>query len=352
MSLKRLIAPLVALFAVNCTAWAQTDNPFYKGKEIKLMVGYAVGGGYDTYARVVAQFLGKHIPGNPIIVVQNMPGADGLGLTNFMYVRAPKDGTVIALTNRNLAVAPILGLIEAKNVHYDATKFYWLANLNVEVSGMVVRSDAGVSSIDDLKHKQIVVGATGVTSNNAVYPYVMNNLLNTKLKVVAGYPGTSHLTLALERGEIQGIGGWAWSSILVQRPDWVRENKIVLLLQLAMEKHSDLPNVPLILDLAKSDDERQALGLIFAPEAMGRPFFAPPGVPLERAALLRAAFAKLADDPGFQAAAEKAKLDVSFMPGESLEKIVKQIASASPASIELAQRMTQRQNTEVETKPQ
>lgn len=170
------------------------------------MVGYASGGGYDTYARVVAQFLGKYIPGNPVIVVQNMPGADGLALANFMYVRAPKDGTVIALTNRNLAVAPKLGLIEAQNVHYDPTKFHWLANLNVEVSVMVARHDAGVASIDDLTRKPIVVGATGVTSNNAMYPYVMNNLLNTKLKVVTGYPGTSHLTLALERGEIQGIG--------------------------------------------------------------------------------------------------------------------------------------------------
>jgi len=315
------------------------------------MVGYAPGGGYDTYARIVAQFLGKHIPGNPTIVVQNMPGADGLSLTNHMYVRAPKDGTVIALTNRNLAVAPALGLIETQNVHYDPTKFYWLANLNVELSVMVVRNDAGVASLDDLTRKQIVVGATGITASNAVYPYVMNNLLNTKLKVVTGYPGTSHLTLALERGEIQGIGGWAWSSILVQRPDWVREKTILLLLQLGLQKHPDLKEVPLILDLAKTDDERQALSLIFAPEAMGRPFFIPPGVPSERGSMLRAAFAAVANDPGFKAAAEKAKLDVSFMDGESLEKIVRQINAASPTSIELAKKITQRHNTEVESKP-
>jgi tripartite-type tricarboxylate transporter receptor subunit TctC len=352
MSQVRLLATLCAFFAGDLSAWAQTDLPFYNGKEIRLMVGYASGGGYDTYARVVAQFLGKHIPGNPTIVVQNMPGADGLALTNHMYTRAPKDGTVIALTNRNLAVAPTLGLIDVQNVHYNPSKLYWLANLNTEVSVMVVRNDVGVGSIDDLPRKQIVVGATGVTSNNAVYPYVMNNLLHTKLKVVTGYPGTSHLTLALERGEIQGIGGWAWSSILIQKPDWVRDKTILLLLQLSPQKHPDLANVPLILDLAKTEDERQALSLIVASETTGRSFFASPDIDPERGSILRAAFAKLVDDPGFKTATDKAKLDVSFMDGDTLEKMVKRLNATSPNSIELAKRLTQRNNTEIKSKPQ
>jgi len=169
------------------------------------------GRGYDTYARIVAQHLGKQIAGYPTIIVQNMPGADGLTVANHVYARAAKDGSVIAVTNRNMAVAPALGLIEPQSVQYKAEEFTWLANLNTEVSVIIIRRDAKVNSIDDLRQRTVIVGSTGLTANNAIYPYVANNLLKTKFKVVTGYPGTSHLVLALERGEIEGIGGWARS---------------------------------------------------------------------------------------------------------------------------------------------
>lgn len=350
MRSSRSLCALAIGLSLSVPAWAQSDSAQFKNKEIRLLVGYATGGGYDTYARIVSQHLGKHIAGNPTVIVQNMPGADGVTVANHVYARAPKDGTVIALTNRNIAVAPLLGLIEPQNVQYKAAEFYWLANLNNEVSVIVVRSDANVKSLEELKQRPVIVGATGLTSNNAIYPYVTNNLLQTKLKVVTGYPGTSHLVLAVERGEIQGIGGWAWSSILVQKPDWIRDKFVVPLLQLSLEKHPDLPNVPLIMDFAKTEDDKQALSLIFAPEAMGRPFFGPPGLQAEAGRILRAAFSAVAKNPDFTAAADKAKLDVSFLDGESLENIVKRLTAASPQAIDLAKKLTQRGNTEVDDK--
>ena len=342
---------LVSIIAVSLTAtfpaFSQTGGDAFKGKELRILVGYDVGGGYDIYARAVAPHLAKFIPGNPTIVVQNMPGADGLKVAEYMFSQAPKDGTVIALTNRNIAVAPILGMVETR---YDPQKFVWIANLNSEVSIAVFRADAGIGSIEDLKKKPIIVGSTGLTANNAVYPYVMNNLIGTQLKVVTGYPGTSSVVLALERGEVQGIGGWAYSSIMAQRPHWLGDKTIVPVLQLGLDKVPQLGDVPSIFDFAKTDETRQALQLVFSPDALGRPFFAPPGVSAETGRMLRAAFKNLANDPEFQSAVTKMKLDISFMDGETLERLVAEVAKASPAAVELAKKITQRGGTVVETK--
>lgn len=350
MIAPRSAALAVAVLLSSNPAWSQAPEGAIKSREIRLLVGYATGGGYDTYARIVAQHLGKHLAGGPTVIVQNMPGADGLTVANHMYARAPKDGSMIALTNRNIAVAPALGLIEPQSVQYKAEDFTWLANLNTEVSVVVMRGDAKLASIDDLRRRQVIVGSTGLTSNNAIYPYVANNLLKTRFKVVTGYPGTSHLVLALERGEIEGIGGWAWSSLQVQKPDWIKDKVIVPLLQLAVDKHPDLKDVPSIMDFAKTDEDRQALELIFAPEAMGRPFFAPPGLAAEATQALRAAFAGLVKDVEFSASAEKAKLDVSFMEGQALQDLVKRLAQVSPSAVALAKTLTQRGETEVQAK--
>jgi tripartite-type tricarboxylate transporter receptor subunit TctC len=343
----RAIGAFIALSSFASPVWAQADAGTFKSREVRILVGYATGGGYDTYARIVGQHVGKYLPGTPTVIVQNMPGADGLTVTNHVFSRAAKDGSVIALTNRNIAVGPALGLMEPQTVQYQAHELYWIANLNAEVSVIVVRSDLGITALEEIKNRPVIVGATGLTSNNALYPYVTNNLLNTRFKVVSGYPGTSHLVLALERGEIEGIGGWAWSSIQIQKPDWIRDKTITPLLQLSLEKHPDLANVPLIMDFAKTDEDRQALELIFAPESMGRPFFGPPGLDPAAGKALRAAFVSLAKDEGFKASAEKAKLDVSFMDGEALQAMVSRIAAASPGAVALAKKLTQRGNTEV-----
>ena len=255
----RLPCAALALLISSATAWGQSDTSAIKAKEIRLLVGYATGGGYDTYARIVGQHLGKQIDGNPTIIVQNMPGADGLTVANHVFARSAKDGSVIAVTNRNMAVAPALGLIEPQSAQYKAEEFTWLANLNTEVSVIIIRRDAKINSIDDLRQRTVIVGSTGLTANNAIYPYVANNLLKTRFKVVTGYPGTSHLVLALERGEIEGIGGWAWSSLLVQKPDWIKDQFIVPLLtaqvdQEIVERLWSLletdPATPVTVDLA------------------------------------------------------------------------------------------------------
>jgi tripartite-type tricarboxylate transporter receptor subunit TctC len=328
-----------ALAAPFTPAFAQSSLEFYKGKEVRIIVGYAAGGGYDAYARAAGQVLGKHLPGNPTVIVQNMPGADGLAVANYMAKLAPRDGTVIGLTNRNLAVAPLLGMIEASSVQYDPKLFNWIANLNSELSVLLVRSDLGIRTIDDLRARELAVGSTGQTSNNAIYPYVINNVLGTRLKVVTGYPGTSHLTLALERGEIGGVGGWAWSSIQVQRPDWIKSKFVLPLLVLGTAQNDDLKDWPHILDFAHDDDERRALELVFAPDDTGRPFFAPPATPAVAVDLLRAAFAATVGDQDFKTSAEKARLEVTFTSGAVLQEQVIRLTSATPAVIEKAKHL-------------
>ena len=332
------------------SAWSKSTNDVFKGKQIELIVGYGAGGGYDTYARVVARYLSVYIPGHPTVVVQNMPGADGLKVANYMYSQAAKDGTVIALTNRSLVSAPMLGLIDTSSLQYDPKKFFWLANLNSDVSVAVFRSDSGVRSITNLRKKQYVVGATGLTSDDAIYPYVMNNVLHTKLKVVTGYPGTNALTLALERHEIQGIGGWAWSSIMVQRPQWIADKTIIPVLQLSTRKLPELPHTPSIMEYVKGAKARQALELIFFPDTLGRPFFAPPGVPSKVGQILRMAFTKLASSAKFLAAAKKARLQITFTNGQSLNGLIQRISNASPAVVTLAKKMIERGETKVGTK--
>jgi tripartite-type tricarboxylate transporter receptor subunit TctC len=261
---------------------------------------------------------------------------------------APRDGTVIALTNRNFAVAPLLGIVEATSVQYDPKQFNWIANLNSEVSVVIVRSDLGIGSMDDLRKREVVVGATGLTANNAVYPYMMNNLLGTRLKVVTGYPGTSHVLLALERGEIYGIGGFSWSGLQAQRPDWIAQKKIVPLLQIGTAGLPELRDVPLFLDLARDADERRALELVVAPETLGRPFFAPPETPAELVTLLRQAFASAVQDPEFKATAERARLDLTFTDGATVQDMVNRLNSTSPEVVQLARRAIHRGGTAIE----
>lgn len=333
---------VLAFCLAPCLADAQSMTPYYRGKELRIVVGYAAGGGYDTYARVIASTISKHIPGQPAVIVQNMPGADGLTAANYMARLAPRDGSAIAVTNRNLPVAPLLGLVERSSVQYDPKQFMWLANLNSEVSVLIVRSDLGLRTIEDIRTRELTVGSTGQTSNNAIYPHVINHVLGTRLKVVTGYPGTSHLTLALERGEIGGIGGWAWSSLQVQRPEWISSKFIFPLLLLGSTTPPELKDVPHILDLVNSEDERRALELIFAPDELGRPFFAPPDTPAVAVDLLRTAFTSLMVDGEFKMAVEKARLDVTFMDGRTLQRKIAELNDVNARVLELAKSATRK----------
>jgi tripartite-type tricarboxylate transporter receptor subunit TctC len=299
---------------------AQDAAGFYKGKTVELYIGYSAGGAYDLYARLLARYMAKHIPGNPTVVPKNMAGAGSLLLANWLYNVAPKDGTAFGIIGRGTGFDPILGNARAQ---FDGTKFTWVGSANNEVSVCVAWHTASVSSFNDLLARELVVGGTGASADTDQFPKITNGVLGTKFKVVTGYPGGNEISLAMERGEVQGRCGWSWSSVKATHQNWYDEKKIHLLMQLALDKHDDLPNVPLVVDLAKSDEQRKILELIFARQVMGRPFLAPPGIPAERAAVLRKAFMDTMKDAEFQAAANKAKMEITPVTGEKVETLVK-----------------------------
>jgi tripartite-type tricarboxylate transporter receptor subunit TctC len=331
---NRLFWILVACAALCSAAHAQSVADFYKGKNIDLQIGYSVGGGYDLYARLVARHLGKHIPGNPTVLPQNMPGAGSLRLTNWLYSAAPKDGSVIGAISRGTSFDPILS---RPGTQFDAVKFSWIGSANNEVSVCASSSRSGVATFDDLKTKELIVGSAGVSSDDDQFPRVLNRVFGTKMKVVGGYPGGNDVILAIERGEVNGRCGWSWSSMKSAQAAWLTENKVNLLAQFALSKHSDLPNVPLIIDLARNDEERQILRLIFARQSLGRPFVGPPGIPPDRLKALREGFDATMKDPEFLAEADKLKLEVNPLTGQQVEDLVKQVYSeTSPATAKQA----------------
>ena len=327
---SRTAAAAVAGFVATVAPLAHAQSPadFYKGKNVDLYIGYSVGGGYDLYARVLARHIGQHIPGNPTVVVKNMEGAGSLRLANWLYRVAPKDGSVFGIIGRGTGFDPLLGQTAAQ---FDGTKFTWIGSGNHEVSVCVAYGDrAGITKFADLKTKEMTVGGTGASADTDQFPKVVNGVLGTKMKVVSGYPGGNDVVLAMERGELQGRCGWSWSSVKATHGSWIAEKKLNILVQLALQKHPDLPDVPLITDLATTDQQRQVLRLIFARQVMGRPFLAPPGIPADRAAALRTAFMETMKDPAFIADAEKSQLEVTPVAGDEVQKLVVDIYKTPP----------------------
>lgn len=317
-----------AMLAAPLPAKADPVADFYKGKTIELHIGYTSGGGYDVYGRIVARHIGKYIPGNPQIVPKNSPGAGSLRAANWLYAAAPKDGTAIATVARGAAFDPLLGVTAAQ---FDGNKFNWIGSANNEVSVCVSWHDSGVATFQDLLKKELVVGGTGPTADTDQFPRVINAVLGTRMKIVPGYPGGNDVSLAMERGEVKGRCAWSWSSILATRPDWHRNKRMHVLVQLALQKHPDLPDVPLVMDLARNDEERAMLTLVFARQTMGRPFMAPPGVPADRVAALRKAFMEAMKDKDLLAEAEKMSLEISPVSGEELQALVTKIYGTDPA---------------------
>jgi tripartite-type tricarboxylate transporter receptor subunit TctC len=325
---------------------------FYKKTPMTLYVGYAPGGGYDTYARVLAEHMPRHVPGNPTMIVKNMPGADSLLLMNHLYNQAPKDGTTFGIFNRNLPVAPLLGLVDKSQAKFDPMGLFWIGSLNNEVSVVAVWHETGIRSIKDAYDRTVTVGATGTTANNAVFPYVLNNLLGTKFKVIAGYPGSSLVTLAIERGEVDGNGGWSWTSIKIQKPEWIKDKKLIPLVQLSVEADPELTKmgVPLVTDIAKTEEDRKVFEIVFAPQAMGRPLAGPPGLAEDRKKALRAAFDATAKDPAFIKAADKARLGIVAVGGERVEQILASLHATPRSLVERAKEVVKPGTTEVVVK--
>ena len=334
----------LALGALSLQApcMAQTAD-FYKGKEIRLLIGTPVGGGYDTYGRFFARHLPRFLPGSPTVIAQNMPGAAGVTMANHLYHQAAKDGTVIGSGAGSIATAALFG---ASGARYDARRFTWIGSLNSEVGLVISWHDSPVKTAQDLFTKELIVGGSGVTDGNVIFPNTMNNVLGTKFKVVSGYKGTATIALALERGEVGGMGSWHYSSIMSSKPDWLTDGKINVLVQLALLPHPKVANVPTVVDLAKTDEQRAVIELVFAQQDMGRPFFAPPDLPPERAKALREAFIAMVKDPEMLQEAESRQFEINQpMPGEDMAKLIARLYAMPKDAIARAGDVIQRSSS-------
>lgn len=321
----------MAVIAVTATARADSVADFYKGKTVELYIGYSVGGGYDTYARLLARHIGKHIPGNPTVVPKNMPGAGSLKLTNWLYEAAPQDGTVFGAIARAAPFDPLFGNEAAK---FKASEFNYIGSANNEVSVCVAMADTGIKTPEDLTNKELIVGGTGDTADTVQFPKIINAVLGAKMKIINGYPGGKEVILAMERGEVQGRCGWSWSSVKSTKQDWIDSSQVNIIMQLSTGKHEELPDVPLVMDLTDTADDKKLLNLVFARQELGRPYVAPPNIPKERVAALREAFMATMKDPEFVAEAKSADLELSPVSGERVEALVMDAYDTNPKVID------------------
>lgn len=320
---KYLSTAAVALgVLVSNSAFAETVEEFYSGKTINLYIGYSVGGGYDTYARMIAAHIGKHIPGNPTVVPNNMPGAGSLRLTNWLYEAAPADGTAFGAIAR---AAPFEPLLKNQAANFKASEFNFIGNANREYSLCAANADSGVKNVEDLKSTELLVGGTGAGSDPNIHANVLNEAIGSKMTIVDGYPGGNDIVLAMERGEVQGRCGWSWSTIKATKMDLVNDGKVNLLLQFSSSPHPELLDVPLALDLTDDKTSRGLINFVVATQEMGRPYIAPPGVPEDRVEALREAFAETMSDPEFLQAATAAGLEISPSSGRDLQTIVQSV---------------------------
>jgi len=318
-----MLAAMLAAVTTAPPASAQSVEEFYKGKTLQINIGFGVGASYDTYARVLAEHIGRHVPGNPKAIVMNMEGAGSLRLANWLYNVAPKDGTVFGTTSR---AAPFASLIGTQGgTSFDPTQFNWIGSANNEVSTCVSWLTAAVKTFDQLRSTELIIGGDGPSADGQQFARVMNALFDTKIKIVSGYPGGNAINLAVERGEVHGRCGWSWSGIIAERRQWIDERKINVLVQFGLKRHPDLPDVPMILDYARTEEQKQILQLVLARQRLGRPFLAPPGIPADRADALRKAFMATMADPEFVTAAQKSKLEINPLSGAEVAALVSSV---------------------------
>ena len=319
----------VALAATLATQTARSGGveEFYKGKTVFLLIGYSVGGGYDAYARLLARHFGKHLPGNPNVVPQNMSGAGSLKAANYLYSVAPKDGSVIGTFSRSQGIAPLLDKAE-----FDSTKFTWLGSVTDEVSLCVTRHDAPVKTFSELLVIPATFGSEGAGSDPNIFALFYRNVFGAKIKIVTGYPGTNEIQLATERGEVDGLCGLSWSTLKGRYPHWLTGKKANILVQAGIKMQPELPDVPSASELANQPDQRQILKLMLIGQAMARPFTAPPGIPADRKAALIAAFERTTKDPDFLAEAEKLNFEVNPVGADKLDALLAE-AYAMPKDV-------------------
>lgn len=316
----------VILLGVLLTATVAHGQSFYEGKSITLVTSTGPGGTYDVGARAIARFMPKYIPGKPNMVVQNMPGGGNMLATNYMYAIAPKDGTAIAVVNNAI---PFQQTVKGPGVRYDATKFNWIGSTGAKNSAIFVWSSNPVKSIADVRDHEITIGGTGAGSSLVIYPTAMNNVLGTKFKVVIGYKSSEDIALAMQRREVEARV-LAYSSLMATHPEWIKENKVRFLVQVGIKRDKDLPNVPLMTELTKTEEEREILKLISLPVPLGQAYLAPPDTPADRVAILRKAFDATMADADFRAEAARLQLDLDPMTDEEVAAVVNDTISTPP----------------------
>lgn len=298
--------------------------------QYRLLIGFGVGGGYDIWGRTVARHITKHIPGNPTVVPQNVPAAGSLVAANTIYESAPKDGSVFALIGRDAPLGPITGQPGAR---FEPTKFSWLGTPTRETNVCVAYRTAKVKTVKDLFDQELIMGDVGPGSGTRIYPQALAGLLGMKFKLVSGYKSSADVMLAMQRDEVQGICE-SFDSIRTRKPEWLEKKEIIILFQGAPEAHPDLPGVPLIQDLARNAEERQAIEFLYAGQGIGRPFVAPPGMPPERLSMLRKAFDATMKDPEFIADAKRQKLDLDPIDGDKLGALINKVYATPKAVVE------------------
>jgi tripartite-type tricarboxylate transporter receptor subunit TctC len=329
----RALIACTLLAATSGGAPALAQKVDFSGQKITLAIATPPGGGYDLYGRMVGRFLGAHLPGNPTVVPQNMPGAGSLIAANWLYSVAPRDGTAIGIMPSATAFENLLGNTSAR---FDARRFNWLVSLNDYTAVVAVWHATPFRTAADLFTTELLVGASGAASDVTVWPHLLNSLIGTRTRTVRGYPGTAGITLAMERGEVQGVIGDDWASLKANKADWLRDQKIRILMQLTAARHPDLPDVPLAAEFAKSESNARVLALFVERQHYGRPFLAPPGAAPEVVAAYRVAFAKVAQDAEFIRAANAAQLIVKIASGEEVTARVNRIYDNPRAIIDEA----------------
>jgi tripartite-type tricarboxylate transporter receptor subunit TctC len=327
----------VGSFCMSCPGHAQSVEEFYRGKTINLIIGYSVGGGYDLYGRLVSRHIGKHIPGRPTIVPQNMTCAGSLRAAQYIYSVAPKDGTTFGTFGRTIATQPLLTPASAQ---FDGTRFTWLGSVTNEVSTCVTWHTSPVKTWNDILTKEVAMGGEGPGADPDVYALLYKNVFGAKMKLVTGYHGTNDTTLAMERGEVDGLCGLSWSTMKARHQQWMNEKKLNIIIQAALRKQPELADVPLASDLTQDREKLQILKLFLASQETARPFAAPPDIPADRRAALTRAFDATMKDPEFLAEAQKLNMDINPLNAKAVDDIVAELYATPKAVLEKAAQAT------------
>ncbi len=333
---RGLLSVMAITAAMTICGGSMAQQDFYKDKQINMLVASGVGGGYDVYARSLGRHMPRFIPGAPVFVARNMPTAGGLTAANTLYNTSDRDGSVIAALTNGVPMDPLFGVKEAK---FDGRKFSWIGSMGKLQNVCATWHQSPIKTVADARAREVVVGASGVTSNSSIMPRIANEVLGTKFKVINGYDPSSGLNKALESGEVEGICGLGWSTLTASRPDWVRDNRLNVMVQFGFEKLPDLPNVPSALDLITDPEKRAILELILVRQETGRPILGPPDMPADRLAILRSAFDATMKDAEFLTEAKKLHLDIDPLNANAVEKLLANAYNAPKHIIEAAAKL-------------